>query len=120
LDRPNAIKIAARGDSKQDRALAAGSMRNSALAEALTRMRSALRKPAVIAAIVATVSIALMLLLDHTNLIVDRRAPPTPPGTTFNAVNDAGAVIAPSQPESPIKPPSPGPKPVDQPPVRTN
>jgi hypothetical protein len=94
--------------------------RNSALAEALTGMGSLIRKPVVIAAIVAVVSIATMLVVDHTNLIVDRRPPQTPPGTTFNAVNDAGAAITPTQPESPIKPPLPGPKPVDTPPVRTN
>jgi hypothetical protein len=94
--------------------------RNSTPTEALTGMEGVLRKPAVIAAIVATISIATMLLVDHTNLIVDRRPPPTPPGTTFNAVNDAGAEITPSQPESPIKLPSLVPTPVDQPPVRTN
>ena len=95
------------------------SKRNSAVTDALTRMEGVLRKPAVIAAIVATISIATMLLVNHTNLIVDRRPPHTPPGTTFNAVNDAGAEIAPSQPESPIKLPSVGPTPVDHPPVRT-
>ena len=82
-------------------------------------MERALRKPAVIAAIVAIVSIVILLLVDHTNLIVDRRPAQTPPGTTFHAVNDAGAVITPSPPESPIKPASPGPVPVDHPPVRT-
>jgi hypothetical protein len=81
-------------------------------------MERALRKPPVIAAIVATVSIAILLLVDHTNLIIDKRPPQTPPGTTFHAVNDAGAVITPSQSESPIKPASPGPAPVDRPPVR--
>jgi hypothetical protein len=83
-------------------------------------MEGVLRKPAVIAAIVATVSIAIMLLVNHTNLIVDKRPPQTPPGTTFNTVNDAGAEITPTQPESSIKLPSLGPTPVDQPPVRTN
>ena len=63
-------------------------------------MESALRKPAVIAAIVATISLATMLVVDHTNLIVDRRPLKTPPGTTFNAVNDAGA--APAVPEKPV------------------
>ena len=94
--------------------------RNSALTVALTRMERVLRKPAVISAIVAIVSIAAMLVVDHTNLIVDRRPPHTPPGTTFNAVNNAGAEITPSQPESPIKLPSVGPKPVDRPPARPN
>jgi hypothetical protein len=83
-------------------------------------MEGVLRKPAVIAAIVATVSIAIMLLVNHTNLIVDKRPPQTPPGTTFNTVNDAGAEITPTQPESPIKLPSRVPTPVDQPPIRTN
>ena len=81
-------------------------------------MEGVLRKPAVIAAIVATVSIAIMLLVNHTNLIVDRRPPQTPPGTTFNTVHDAGAEVTPTQPESPIKLPSL--VPVDHPPVRTN
>jgi hypothetical protein len=83
-------------------------------------MEGILRKPAVIAAIVATVSIATMLVVNHTNLIVDRRPPQTPPGTTFNTVNDAGAEITPTQPESPIKLPSLVPTPVDHPPARTN
>jgi hypothetical protein len=90
------------------------------LVEALTTMGSALRKPVVITAIVAAVSIAALLLFDHTNLIVDRRPPQSPPGTTFHAVNDVGAVVTPSQPESPIKPALPGPAPVEHPPVRTN
>jgi hypothetical protein len=94
--------------------------RNSALIKALTGMEGVLRKPAVIAAIVAILSIAAMLVVNHTNLIVDRRPPQTPPGTTFNAVNDAGAEIAPSQSESPIKLPSLVPVPVGHPPGRTN
>jgi hypothetical protein len=61
------------------------------LRQALTGMEGVLRKPAVIAAIVATISIATMFLVNHTNLIVDRRPPLTPPGTTFNAVNGAGS-----------------------------
>ena len=40
-------------------------------------MESVLRKPAVIAVIVAIVSIATMLVADHTNLIVERRPPAT-------------------------------------------
>jgi hypothetical protein len=83
-------------------------------------MESVLRKPLVIAAIVAIISIATMLVVDHTNLVVDRRPPYTPPGTTFNAVNNAGAEITPSQPESPIKLPSSGPTPVDHPSIRPN
>ena len=86
----------------------------------MTGMEGLLRKPAVIAAIVATLSIAAMLVVNHTYLIVDRRPPQTPPGTTFNTVNDAGAEIAPSQPESPIKLPSLVPVPVDHPSGRKN
>ena len=75
-------------------------------------MEIALPKPVIIAVIVAAVSIATMLVVDHTNLIVDRRAPQTPPGTTFNTVNDAGATDTPTMPESSIKPTPPGPAPV--------
>jgi hypothetical protein len=75
-------------------------------------MDTALRKPAIIAMIVAVVSIATLLVVNHTNLIVDRRPPPTPPGTTFNAVNGAGGTITPTLPESSIKPTPPGPAPV--------
>ena len=75
-------------------------------------MEIALPKPVIIAVIVAAVSIATMLVVDHTNLIVDRRAPQTPPGTTFNTVNDAGATVTPTMPESSIKPTPPGPAPV--------
>ena len=76
-------------------------------------MKGALRKPVVIATIVAALSIAILLVVNHTNLIIDKRPPKTPPGTTFNAVKDAGAEMAPSQPESPIKLPSLVPKPVE-------
>ena len=75
-------------------------------------MATVLRKPVIIAAIVAAVSITTIILVDHTNLIVDRRAPQTPPGTTFNTVNDAGATVNPTRPESAIKPTPPGPAPV--------
>ena len=75
-------------------------------------MESVLRKPAIIAVIVAAVSIVTMLVVNHTNLVVDRRPPQTPPGTTFNTVNDAGATAAPTMPESSIKPTPPGPAPV--------
>jgi hypothetical protein len=82
-------------------------------------MERVLRKPVVIAVIVAVVAIAVMLVVNHTNLVVDRRPPPTPPGTTFHTVNDAGAQATPTPPESPIKLPSMGPTPVDQAPGRT-
>jgi hypothetical protein len=71
-----------------------------------------LRKPAIIATIIAAVSVAFLLVVNHTNLVIDRRPPPTPPGTTFNAAKDAGADVTPTQPESPIKPTQPGPTPV--------
>ena len=75
-------------------------------------MDTALRKPAIIAMIVAVVSIAILLVVNHTNLIVDRRPPQTPPGTTFNAVNGAGGTVTPTQPDPPIKAMPPGPAPV--------
>jgi hypothetical protein len=83
-------------------------------------MESTLRKPAVIAVIVAAILIAAMFVVDHTNLIVDRRPPQTPPGTTFNSVNGAGAAIVPTELESPVKLPSLVPTPVEHPPIRTN
>jgi hypothetical protein len=81
----------------------------------LTGMEIVLRKPVVIAAIVAVISAAVLLLVNHTNLIIDRRPPLTPPGTTFNAVKDAGAEMAPTEPESPIKVSPLGPEPVTPP-----
>lgn len=75
-------------------------------------METVLRKPAIIAVIVAAVSIVTMLVVNHTNLVVDRRPPQTPPGTTFNTVNGAGGTVAPTMPESSIKPTPPGPAPV--------
>ena len=75
-------------------------------------MDTALRKPAIIAMIIAVVSIATLLVVDHTNLIIDRRPPQTPPGTTFNTVNGAGGTVMPTRPDSPIKPTPPGPAPV--------
>ena len=66
----------------------------------------------IIAVIVAAISIATLLVVNHTNLIVDRRTPQTPPGTTFNTVNDAGATVTPTMPEPSIKPVPPGPAPV--------
>jgi hypothetical protein len=78
-------------------------------------MAIVLRKPAVIVAIVAVISIVTMIVVNHTNLVIDRRPPLTPPGTTFNAVKDAGAEMAPSEPESPIKVPAPGPAPATPP-----
>ena len=78
-------------------------------------MATVLRKPAVIAAIVAAISLVVMIVLNHTNLVIDRRPPLTPPGTTFNTVKDSGAEMAPTRPESPIKLPALGPEPVTPP-----
>jgi hypothetical protein len=83
-------------------------------------MQSILRKPVVIAAIVAAMSVATLVLVSLTYLIVDPRPPQSPPGTTFNVVNQAGAEISPSPPESPIKLPPMGPAPVDPPSARTH
>jgi len=66
----------------------------------------------IIAAVIAAVSLATLLVVNHTNLIVDRRPPQTPPGTTFNTVNGAGGAVAPTMPEPSIKPMPPGPAPV--------
>ncbi|MGH6642145.1 MAG: hypothetical protein ACRED3_05545 [Bradyrhizobium sp.] len=78
----------------------------------MTYMEMVLRKPVIIAAIVAAISTATLLIVNHTNLVVDRRPPQTPPGTTFNTVNGAGATAAPTMPESSINPAPPGPAPV--------
>jgi hypothetical protein len=75
-------------------------------------MEIILRKPVIIAIAVAAISIATLLVVNHTNLIIDWRPPPTPPGTTFNAANGVGATVNPTSPESPIKPTPPGPVPV--------
>jgi hypothetical protein len=75
-------------------------------------METSLRKPVIVAAVIATVSIAALLLVNHTTLIVDRRPPQTPPGTTFNTANGAGATVAPTMPDSSIKPTPAGPEPI--------
>jgi len=75
-------------------------------------MEILIRKPVVIAIAVAVISTATLLVVNHTNLIVDWRPPPRPPGTTFNAANSVGATVNPTQPESPIKPTPTGPTPV--------
>ena len=75
-------------------------------------METVLQKPAIIAVIIAAISVATLLLVNHTNLIVDRRPPQTPPGTTFNTVNGVGATTSPTLPEPTINPTPPGPAPV--------
>lgn len=74
-------------------------------------MANILRKPAVIAFLVAVISVTAMLLVDHTNFIINKLPPLAPPGTTFRAAQEAGAEITPSEIESPVKPPQPGPAP---------
>lgn len=73
-------------------------------------MHAPLRKPVVIVTLVAVISAAVLIVVNHTDLLA-KRQPTAPPGTTFNTVQDAGAEVAPTQPESPIKPPQPGPEP---------
>ena len=75
-------------------------------------METDLRKPVIIAAVIAAVSLTTLLVVNHTNLIVDRRPPQTPPGTTFNTVNGVGGAVTPTMPEPSIKPTPPGPAPV--------
>jgi hypothetical protein len=76
-------------------------------------MANIFQRPVVIAAIVAAVSIITIGIVNHTNLVVDRRPPITPPGTTFNKVKDAGAQMAPTQPASPLDPPRVGQAPAE-------
>jgi hypothetical protein len=70
------------------------------------------KRPVIIAAIVAALSIITMGIVNHTNLIVEHRPPLTPPGTTFHTVKDAGAQMAPTQPVSPLEPPRSDPAPL--------
>ena len=80
-------------------------------------MKNILRKPVVIAAIIAAIGVATMavVLVNRTYHVVDKRPLQSPPGTTFNVVNDAGAQISPTTPESKIKLPQMGRKPVEPP-----
>jgi hypothetical protein len=74
-------------------------------------MASIFQRPAAIAVIIAMLSIvglSTILVLDH------RRSQSSPPGTSFNTVNDAGAQMAPSQPASPIEPPRVVPAPLSK------
>jgi hypothetical protein len=70
-------------------------------------MKNAIRNPVVIAIIVAVISMAALFVIDYANLNPSR--PESPPGTTFRTVNDAGATVTPTAPESPVKLPSPAP-----------
>ena len=60
-----------------------GRLRNPGLTETLIGMESALRKPVVIATMVAALSIAILLVVNHTNLIIDKRPPKDPTGNDF-------------------------------------
>jgi hypothetical protein len=73
------------------------------------------RKPVVIAASWDAISAAALIIVIHTNLIIDKRPPLTSSGTTFHAVKDAGAEMTPTQPESPVKVPPAGPEPLTPP-----
>jgi hypothetical protein len=66
----------------------------------------------IVAAIVAVLSIITMGVINHTDLVVDHRPPLSPPGTTFNTVNDAGGQMVPTQPPSPLEPPRVDPAPL--------
>jgi hypothetical protein len=78
-------------------------------------MASIFQRPVVIAAIVAALSIITIIVVDHTDFVVEQRPRTTPPGTTFNTVNDAGGQLAPTQPASPLEPPRVGPATVPAP-----
>jgi len=61
------------------------------------------------------ISAAALIIVNHTNLIIDKRPPLTPPGTTFHAVKDAGAEMTPTRPGSPGKVSPAGPEPLTPP-----
>ncbi len=70
-------------------------------------MKHALRHPVIITcivAIVSTVTLAAIVVIDRSDYSKDKRQ--APPGTTFNTVNNMGGSIAPTVPKSPITPPS--------------
>lgn len=75
-------------------------------------MSSALRHPGVIALIVAAVTIAAMLIVDHGpwNRAKTQPAHVAMYATTGEAARAAGAKILPTEPKSPIEPARPGPK----------
>lgn len=77
-----------------------------------TSMSSALRHPGVIALIVAGVTIAAMLIVDHGpwNRARTQPAHVAMYATTGEAARAAGAKVLPTQPKSPIEPERPGPK----------
>lgn len=75
-------------------------------------MSSALRHPGVIALIVAGVTIAAMLIVDHGpwNRAKTQPAHVAMYATTGEAAHAAGAKVLPTEPKSPVEPERPGPK----------
>ena len=72
----------------------------------------ALRHPGVIAMIVAAVTIAAMLIVDHGpwNRAKTQPAHVAMYATTGEAARAAGAKVLPTEPKSPVEPDRPGPK----------
>ena len=75
-------------------------------------MSSALRHPGVIALIVAAVTIAAMLIVDHGpwNRAKTQPAHVAMYATTGEAARAAGAAVLPTEQKSPLEPERPGPK----------
>ena len=75
-------------------------------------MSSALRHPGVIALIVAGVTIAAMLIVDHGPWSRARTQPAHVAmfATTGEAARAVGAKVLPTEPKSPVEPERPGPK----------
>ena len=75
-------------------------------------MAASFKKPVVITAAVALIGAAL-IIVSYTDFL--RRPPLTPHGTTYHVVKDAGAVMSPTEPETPIKVSPAGPEPLTPP-----
>lgn len=75
-------------------------------------MSSALRHPGVIALIVAGLTIAAMLIVDHGPWSRAKTQPAQVAmyATTGEAARAAGARVLPTEPKSPVEPERPGPK----------
>ena len=75
-------------------------------------LSSALRHPGVIAMIVAGVTIAAMLIVDHGpwNRAKTQPAQVAMYATTGEAARAVGAKVLPTEPKSPVEPERPGPK----------
>lgn len=78
----------------------------------LLGMQSALRHPGVIALIVAGVTIAVMLFVDHGPWARPKVQPAhvAMHHSTGEAAHAAGAIVLPTEKRSPIEPARPGPK----------